>query len=67
MKANKGAPGIDGMTVEDFPAHARAHWPAVSKAWFAPSRQRELSESIAARRARLLPDRKALQARLLAK
>lgn len=37
------------------------------KAWFAPSRQRELSESIAARRARLLPDRKALQARLLAK
>ena len=28
VKSNKGAPGIDGVTVADFPAHARAHWPA---------------------------------------
>ena len=37
------------------------------KAWFDPRRQREISERIPARRARLLPKRKSLQARLLAK
>ncbi len=32
VRANKGTPGIDGMTVADFPAFAREHWPRIASA-----------------------------------
>jgi RNA-directed DNA polymerase len=29
VKTNRGAPGIDGLRIEDFPAYAREEWPAI--------------------------------------
>jgi len=29
VKANKGSPGIDGMTVEELSGHLKEHWPAI--------------------------------------
>ncbi len=29
VRRNGGAPGIDGMTVDDLVAHVKAHWPAI--------------------------------------
>ena len=34
MKANKGSPGIDGMTVEQLPGHLKEHWPAIREQLF---------------------------------
>lgn len=30
VKANRGAPGMDAMPVNDFPAFAREHWPRIA-------------------------------------
>ena len=32
VKSNAGAPGIDGMTVDAFPAFCRKHWPRIRSA-----------------------------------
>jgi RNA-directed DNA polymerase len=29
VKANKGSPGVDGMTYHDLPGHLKQHWPAI--------------------------------------
>jgi RNA-directed DNA polymerase len=29
VKANKGSPGVDGMTVHDLPEHLTQHWPTI--------------------------------------
>jgi len=34
VKANRGAPGVDGMAVDDFPAFARENWPDIRQALF---------------------------------
>jgi len=32
VQRNHGAPGVDGMTIEEFPAYARAHWQEIRRA-----------------------------------
>ena len=35
VRSNKGAPGIDGMTVDQLPAYLQRHWPKIREALFA--------------------------------
>ena len=39
VKDNDGAPGIDGMTIEEFPAFARDHWHEILEALMADTYQ----------------------------
>jgi RNA-directed DNA polymerase len=34
VKANKGGPGVDGMTVEEFPGYLKEHWPGIREQLF---------------------------------
>ncbi len=32
VRANKGSPGVDGMTVQELPEHLKGAWPAIRQA-----------------------------------
>ncbi len=35
VKANKGTPGIDGISIDDFPEYLKVHWPRIREELFA--------------------------------
>jgi RNA-directed DNA polymerase len=57
VKTNRGAPGSDGMSLEEFPEYARQHWPPFANrfwreltnrfpcvGWSSPSREAKVSD-----------------------
>lgn len=38
VKANGGAPGVDGMSIKEFPAFAREHWAEIRQSLLEPKR-----------------------------
>jgi len=48
VRSNKGAPGVDGMTVDQLPSYLRRHWEEIKTALFAgtyeplPVRRKEI-------------------------
>jgi RNA-directed DNA polymerase len=58
VRCNKGAPGIDGMTVDDLEAHLKTHWPMIRAALvegsYAPQPVRRTAIPIISRPVKLL-------------
>ena len=38
VKANGGAPGMDGMSIQEYPAFAREHWAEIRQSLLEPER-----------------------------
>ena len=38
VRANGGAPGVDGMSLKEYPAFARDHWAEIRQSLLAPKR-----------------------------
>ena len=56
VKANKGAPGVDGITIEEFPAHIAKHWNKIKQQLFeetyqpSPAKRQEIPKRTGGKR-----------------
>ena len=46
VQANKGAPGVDGMTVKQLPKHLKRHWPKIREQLLAGTYQPQLVKRV---------------------